>query len=185
MVNWNKFILTHKFESSFSQFIWLSNCTFWILSSPRRYPKCTLWNYQWYGQTPEVSRVLLQDFTKTSTNSESCSTTSYTQPVRLRKFWNATSSTGDGSQGGIPTGWQLIIFRSEWWKHIIILPFLPLMQTWTYRTCDQPLLGVVHVSSAPTPSSSWEQFHFPPIWFTLVHNNSVILLILKWTQGKF
>ena len=52
---------------------------------------------------------------------DSCLTSSYTQLVWLREFYDTTSSTGDGSQGGILTQWQRVIIKPEWQQRIIIL----------------------------------------------------------------
>ena len=37
-------------------------------------------------------------------------------------------------------------------------PFLPLMQTWTYWTCNQPLLGVMHITCRKNPRNGFTGF---------------------------
>ena len=60
-------------------------------------------------------------------------------------------------------------------------PFLPLMQTWTYRTCDQPLFGALYVKTSTTTTSiKYFIFTFQVLMAFLTWRK--ILLWLNWLK---
>ena len=73
-----------------------------------------------------------------------CNISSSTQPVRLREFRDVPSSASDGSTGGIRL-YDDASSSSSNDDTATSSPFLPLMQTWSYGACTQPLSWVVHV----------------------------------------
>ena len=176
MLNWNKFILTHKFESSFSQFILLSVCTFLdIVQLQENIQKCTLAKvvrrvlqlflkivrgvvYQWYWKPPWAFPVpLQQNITKDVNLLQQLGTAvshlpthnpySYRnsamllhlQVTALKEEYRSDDSASSSSSSDDNTS----------------SPFLPLRQTWIYRTSDQPLPRLMHVTVTKLPLTTY------------------------------
>ena len=148
-------------------FILLSVCTFWILSSSRRYSKCILlkatrrvsktspkifWevNHQvipktstmFPGSSPAEHHQDVELLQNGTSAWDSCLISSFTHPIRLREFCYASSSTSDEATGVIPTRRQLIIVWSKWWQRIIITFPAPNADMDIQKVWPAPFLGL-------------------------------------------